>query len=135
MLVFVSLESAIFWGQYSRCTSSRRRSLLRSDGIDHSLSVELSTELMYHRELTYGVECNHTSAMKSVCTFSVMMFLSYLALIAVLIKFKNEILGSAPLNEGYSAVPTTPSESVVPPSLPHPVGPSSANPAAVYSSQ
>lgn len=92
MEIFISLESAIFWGQYSRCSNSRRLSLL-----PFSES---------HRGLSFGVECQHTSAMKSVCTFSVMMFLSYIFLIAVMIKFKNEILGRAPLDEGYAPVPS-----------------------------
>jgi hypothetical protein len=82
MLTFVSLETAIFWGQYSGCTPAK------------SLT----------RRLTIGVECNYTSAMSSACFFSVVMFISYLALICTLIKFKREILGTAPLDERYNPV-------------------------------
>lgn len=82
ILVFITLESAIYWGQYGNC--------------EH-----VSTSSPYH--------CAHQSAMKSVCTFSVFLFLSYLVLLGVMTKFKNEILGTAPLNEsmGYAPVSTS----------------------------
>ena len=85
ILVFVSLESAVFWGQYSQCETYK--------GSEAGAIA--------------GVVCYQQSAMRSVCTFSVFMFLSYLVLIGILMKFKNEILGSAPLNEGYAVVMTS----------------------------
>jgi hypothetical protein len=137
MLIFVSLESAIFWGQYSRCSSDRR--MLLRGGAPADITASYSTLFIEefiggHRELSYGVECKHTSAMKSICTFSVMMFLSYVALVAVMIKFKNEILGPAPLNEGYAAVPTTAPTLPVQPTLSQPAVGQAAG-AAFYSSQ
>ena len=81
MLIFISLETAIFWGQYSGCTPA----------------PPSGSSSSHH----YGVECDHTGAMSSACFFSVMMLLSYLLLIGTLIKFKSEILGKVPLNERY----------------------------------
>lgn len=143
MLIFVSLESAIFWGQYSRCSSDRR--VLLRGGADtyrdeilsiHTISIEdfFPKPVTVSRELSFGVECNHTSAMKSVCTFSIMMFLSYVALVAVMIKFKNEILGPAPLNEGYVPVSTNSPIPAAPPSLSQPAVGQAAG-AAFYSTQ
>lgn len=77
ILTFVSLQSAIFWGQYSGCTSYL--------DINYSTGNDTGT-----------VQCNSRAAMASMCTFSVFMFLSYLFQIVVMIKFKNEILGSDP---------------------------------------
>lgn len=141
MLVFVSLESAIFWGQYSRCSSDRR--VLLRGGTDtyrdeilsiHPISTEDYGPVTVSRELSFGVECSHTSAMKSVCTFSIMMFLSYVALVAVMIKFKNEILGPAPLNEGYAPVSTNSPPPSAQPSLSQPAVGQVAG-AAFYSTQ
>lgn len=92
MLVFMSLQSAIFWGQYSGC---------------HQIEAD------NRRILSTSVNCEHRTAMGSMCAFSVLMFLSYLFQIVVMIKFKNEILVNAPNtnNAGkgaYSSVPTIP---------------------------
>ncbi len=103
ILVFVSLESAIFWGQYGSCDEY----VFESD----KSSRALRSEDAYTRKLTIGVECHRQSAMKSVCAFSVFMFLSYLFTLGVMMKFKDDILGTAPLNEGgYSVVSTVASE-------------------------
>jgi hypothetical protein len=82
ILVFITLESAIYWGQYGNCE---------------------------HVSTTSQIHCAKQSAMKSICTFSVFLFLSYLVLLGVMTKFKNEILGTAALNEGmgYAPVSTT----------------------------
>ena len=56
------------------------------------------------RQLRHNVDCKHTSAMKAVCAFSVFMFLSYLIQIFFMYHFKHDILGSAPLDEGYNKV-------------------------------
>lgn len=82
ILVFILLQSAIFWGQYSGCVPY-------NDG----------------SHVSYGVDCRHRRAMESICSFSVLLFISYGAQIAVMIKHKNDILGSAPSYE-YSRVPT-----------------------------
>lgn len=134
ILVFISLESAIFWGQYSGCThystiddsspptmkptkaptgdddDDKRRLMESVDFSFHTTSSSASMlsgyEGHYSRQLSgsIGSECRNQSAMKSMCTFSVFMFLSYLVLGAFLVHYKNAILGSAPLNEGYDEV-------------------------------
>lgn len=93
VLVFVSLESAIFWGQYAHCEQYNNHRLL------HSASSLVSRQLS-------GMVCEQRAAMRSVCAFSVFMFLSYLAILGLMMRFKNDILGSGPLNEGYAAVST-----------------------------
>lgn len=107
MLVMMSLQSAIFWGQYSGCDTSRRL-------------MEISERILT------SVVCEHRYAMKSVCAFSVFMFLSYLFQIFLMIKFKNEILAAAP-KEGYAPVPTNaPNDFRMPSSTPNPIVASSS---------
>lgn len=89
VLVFVSLENSIFWGQYAGC-EPRHGSAVPKDKI--------------------GVECKHVAAMKALCAFSVFLFLSYIFLVVLLMRFKDELLGSVPSNLGYSPVST-----VIPP--------------------
>jgi len=91
-LIFISLENAIFWGQYSNCQvyDARRR-------LNNIISEK-------HRLTSYSVACHHTAAMKSVCTFSVFLFLSYIFQVLVYLKFKDELLGSGKLDEGYTQV-------------------------------
>jgi hypothetical protein len=86
MLVFILLQSAIFWGQYAGCVPS-------------STNVKIDKE--------YG-DCQHTEAMKFLSGFSVLLFISYGSLIAIMIKHKNDILGSAPVQERgiYMQVPS-----------------------------
>lgn len=135
VLAFISLEGSIFWGQYGQCKSSdyvyptlrptpmptfapnafTTRSLGSSFNfaglfdISHFSRRLLEEDATYHvsRQLTIGVECSHGGAMKSMCAFSVFMFLTYLAIIGVMLKSKNEILGSGQLNEGYASVPSS----------------------------
>lgn len=92
VLVVISLQTAIFWGQYSGCESYGSAS-------NHS-----SSRIMTHRLLS-GVECKNTGGMKGVCLFSVFMFLSYIVFIALLGKYKNEILAALPVTDGYSSAP------------------------------
>eukprot|EP01039_Chlorochromonas_danica_P005850 gene5850-6443_t len=74
------------------------------------------------------VDCGNQAAMRSMCAFSVFMFLSYLVQVATLIHFKNDILGAAPANESVgnrdgipSFIISKPSNaSTLPPSLPTP---------------
>lgn len=100
ILMFLSLQSAIFWGQYADCETHRRY-----------LSEEVESNATLQRILSssfdLGPECKNTSAMKSVCTFSVFMFLSYIAQIWLLVQFKNDILVSAPPEtDNYSSIPS-----------------------------
>ena len=116
VLLFISLESAIFWGQYGNCSTSslhhnRRALLYNSDPMTYLVEAVEESVLADHRSLLYAPECNRQSAMKAVCAFSVFMFLSYIALIALMLRFKDDILGNAPLDEvnitgAYSSVPT-----------------------------
>eukprot|EP01039_Chlorochromonas_danica_P005851 gene5851-6444_t len=106
MLCFISLQSAIFWAQYGSCKF-----------------VPINP-----KNGQIGVECDHQAAMRSMCAFSVFMFLSYLVQVATLIHFKNDILGAAPANESVgnrdgipSFIISKPSNaSTLPPSLPTP---------------
>jgi hypothetical protein len=84
-LVVLSLQTAIFWGEYSKCTPGQ------------SL------------EDRYNSECSNREAMVSACVFSVFMFLALLGQLALLFMYKDAILGSAPLNEGgaYKTVEAT----------------------------
>lgn len=98
ILMFVSLESAIFWGQYANCEPYKQNEeeSRRLSDFGHSQLLASSQEYL----------CLNRPAMKSVCAFSVFMFLSYVVMLGILMKFKNEILGTAPLDEGYSRVST-----------------------------
>ena len=58
VLVILSLQSAIFWGQYSNCEEGTTTDISNKGSI--------------------GVVCTHRGAMKSMCAFSVFMFLTYL---------------------------------------------------------
>lgn len=113
VLVFVTLESSIFWGQYGSCdsynnddlyptfspTAVDRRALFQSEKIE---------DFVYpaRRLNRIGVQCKHKAAMRSVCAFSVFMFLSYLFQIALLIRYKDEILKTS-ATDGYAAVPSS----------------------------
>eukprot|EP01031_Cornospumella_fuschlensis_P030497 gene30496-36860_t len=77
MLIFMTLQSAIFWGQYSDCNP-------------HSL-------------LNSVIQCYNPAAMKSCCTFSVFLFLTYIAQVAAMIRYKNDVLGAAPSNEAVGS--------------------------------
>ena len=130
MMTFISLQTAIFWGQYSGCESSSSSSSYITtlsptaapsiastlttlaveydvkDVLDMGMGMDMDMDMVTGRRL-YGVDCEHTRAMSSACFFSVLMFMSYLVLIGVLIKHKNGILGSSQLNERYTAVPSS----------------------------
>mmetsp|Transcript_5545 Transcript_5545/g.5726 ORF Transcript_5545/g.5726 Transcript_5545/m.5726 type:complete len:254 (+) Transcript_5545:107-868(+) len=68
---------------------------------NHLLSVFKSRKLS-------DVECAQTSAMRSVCAFSVFMFLSYIVLLSLLIKFKTEILATVPPEADFAAAGQAP---------------------------
>jgi len=111
ILLVLSLQSAIFWGQYADCEKASQPSSAptNSPAQAQKILMNSSANLDFAQRQLLGVECNHTSAMKSVCAFSVFMFLAYIVELGLLLKFKNEFLGSAPLDEGfnYSSVPVT----------------------------
>lgn len=99
VLVFLSLQSAIFWGQYSGCESYSSSSTTTDD--DKTKSDDKTTKL---RRLT-GVECYYTSAMSSMSAFSVFMFLSYIVQLYLMIKHKHDILGDPGSKGGYATIP------------------------------
>ena len=75
LLVVMTLQQAIFWGQSSGCTKTGvRRALL-------------------------GVECNQVGAMRSVCTFSVFMFLLECLFLVLVLRHKDDLL---PVGSGAS---------------------------------
>lgn len=94
VLVFMSLQNAIFWGQYSGCetyTAPTDDDKKKNDDDKR-------------RRLT-GVECYYTSAMSSMSAFSVFMFLSYIVQLYLMIKNKHEILGDPGAKGGYATIP------------------------------
>lgn len=112
MLTFVSLENAVFWGQYAGCESSSTTvysvSPTYAPTNSPTSSRRLFDDVESRRRLnSIGVQCSNRSAMRSVCAFSVLMFLSYLFLIALLIRYKNDILKGAAAREQYAAVPSS----------------------------
>lgn len=84
ILLILSLQTAVFWGQYANCEAG-----------DESIVTVRSGSI--------GVECTHLGAMKSICTFSVFLFLSYIIQISILYTYKDLLLGSTPLDEGLGA--------------------------------
>lgn len=113
VLVFVTLESSIFWGQYGSCDSYNNDDLYPTSSptkMDRRMlfdAEEMIEDFVYsaRRLNRIGVQCNHKSAMRSVCAFSVFMFLSYLFQIALLIRYKDEILKTS-TTDGYAPVPS-----------------------------
>lgn len=91
MLIFISLQSAIFWGQYSGCESYNDNR---------------------------SVNCQNKPAMKSICTFSVLMFISYITQLVAMIAFKQELLGNVILGTKRSSDDQF--HSIPLPSLPNP---------------
>lgn len=74
VLILVSLQTAIFWGQYSSC-----------DRIEVHIDIK-------GRNLE-GIDCDDVSAMKSLCAFSVFLFLTHLTFTLSLFFYKDRILG------------------------------------------
>lgn len=75
-LTVLALETAIFWGEYSKCSPGKSLADL------------------------YNNECSNTSAMISACVFAVFMFLTLLVQLVLLFMYRDAILGTGPLNEG-----------------------------------
>jgi hypothetical protein len=126
MMIFISLQTAIFWGQYANCesytasmeeTNSPTTALISRRLVGEiihsssSSSSSITNDNNYNMDTgdnsrrLFGVVCEHQGAMHAASFFSVVLFLSYLALLGVLIKFKNEILGTAPLNGNFFGFP------------------------------
>lgn len=122
VLMIISLQSAIFWGQYAGCESSSssstsystsptmapspsptssRRILTEMDSVHEAYNPFSSS----HRQLYISEQCKYRPAMRSLCAFSVFMFLSYIFEIALLVRYKDDILKASTGREGYAAVP------------------------------
>jgi len=85
VLAILTLMEAIFFGQSSGCSQTPKRRLL------------------------LGIECYQTGAMKSVCTFSVFLFISQIIFLVVVLRHKDELLPISPASESqYAKVPQTP---------------------------
>jgi hypothetical protein len=124
VLVFISLEAAIFWGQYANCSlsslldsnASQRYMLATSTELPSSMETTSSSSSSSRSHVrtnrlfstsTYTAECNNRPGMRSACAFSVLMFLNYLFFILVLLRFKDDVLGSAGQFDDYLSVPTS----------------------------
>ena len=102
----------VYVGQYSNCTPAMYEIFHRaSNGMFYTMSLFLLLwnehhykKLLYLLSSAYGVECDSIGAMKSLCTFSVFMMLSYIFELIVLLKFKDDLLGNGPLDEGIGGV-------------------------------
>lgn len=115
ILMVISLQSAIFWGQYAGCqsdsssTSSPTMAPTSAPAARKLVAMDtdlfVSAESNFHRQLYISEQCKNKAAMRSVCAFSVFMFLSYIFKIALLVRYKNDILKSTTDREGYAAVP------------------------------
>ncbi len=103
VLVFLSLQSAIFWGQYSGCESYSSSSTSQDD--DKKNGDDKKNDDDKKRRMLTGVECYYTSAMSSMSAFSVFMFLSYIVQLYLMIKHKHEILGDPGSKGGYATIP------------------------------
>jgi hypothetical protein len=115
LLLLVSLESSIFYGEYSKCSSDSHDSsniitTADDDDDDDESGIHYSddTRRLITRSLreVIGVQCSKTSAMKAACVFSSAMLLSYLLLIIVLYSSKNEILVFSPNTNTYNPLST-----------------------------
>lgn len=83
MLAFISLETAIFWGQYAKC--------------DYHTTTVLRNE----------VHCEDVKAMSSLCAFASLLFVVYVWQVIVLAVSKNIFLGiasSTPAEDEYDYV-------------------------------
>lgn len=75
VLTVISLQAAIFWGQYANCDAG------------HYSAGSGSGRLLE------GVSCERTGAMKALCTFAVFLFVSHVAFGFLLFVLKDKILG------------------------------------------
>ena len=79
-LVILSLQTAIFWGEYSKCQPAKTFN-------------------------DTSAECKTKSAMISATVFAVFMFLTLIIHLLILFMYKDAILGSGPLDEGNYVCP------------------------------
>ena len=112
LLLLVSLESSIFYGEYSKCSadsgdSSDTNIIATTDDVGIFYSDDARRNLITRslREVI-GVQCSKKSAMRAACVFSSAMLLSYLLLIIVLYSSKNEILVFSPNTDTYNPLST-----------------------------
>ena len=97
VIVFISLQTAIFWGQYSSCE--------KLPVIQRRISNATYFKSLIIEKGNYGNECYGNSAMKSICVFSALLFITYIILVATLVFYKDEILETSPFYVNYSPVP------------------------------
>ncbi len=114
LLLLVSLESSIFYGEYSKCSADSDVSsdtniidITNDDatGIHYSDDTRRNLITRSLREVI-GVQCSKKSAMRAACVFSSAMLLSYLLLLIVLYFSKNEILVFSPNTDTYNPLST-----------------------------
>ena len=113
LLLLVSLETSIFYGEYSKCSTDSDVSsdtniiAITDDAIGIHYSDDTRRNLI-NRSLreVIGVQCSKKSAMRAACFFSSAMLLSYLLLLIVLYFSKNEILVFSPNTDTYNPLST-----------------------------
>lgn len=76
-LMILSLQTAIFWGQYSNCQAG----------------------------FFVNVYCDQTPAMASLCAFGSLMLFCLVGQLALLVMFKDRFLGSSTMDEGLGKLP------------------------------
>ena len=102
VLSLISLQSAIFWGDYADCVHS-------SSYINKIIILQPNGT---------GPECNNQAAMQAVGAFSVLMCLCYIAQISLMLYHKNEILADVQLTaSSYRPIPSTTNRNIG--ELPH----------------
>jgi hypothetical protein len=95
-LIFISLQAAIFWGEYSKC--------VKPDSL-----IDLINS--WNHDPGIGPQCHYRHAMSVLCAFSVLLFLSYVVQIGAMLHFKNEILAEVPYGtSSYRPIPSTSSQ-------------------------
>ena len=113
LLLLVSLETSIFYGEYSKCSTDSDVSsdtniiAITDDAIGIHYSDDTRRNLI-NRSLreVICVQCSKKSAMRAACFFSSAMLLSYLLLLIVLYFSKNEILVFSPNTDTYNPLST-----------------------------
>lgn len=124
ILIFVALQSAIFWGGYGTCnvvaTSLPTMAPTLAPTIFPTMQPSTNTPTLsqlnlllmeqsvniQHRRLDELV-CISTGGMKAVCIFSVFLMLTYIFFLVVLFRFKDDILVKLSSNEQYASVPSS----------------------------
>lgn len=129
ILIFVALQSAIFWGQYGTCSMGSAAIYTAIPSMAPSMqpstnptiaptSVNMSALLrpnilvmqqlsnLQHRQLD-EVICISTGGMKAICAFSVFLMFTYAFFLTVLFRFKDDVLAKLSPSEQYASVPSS----------------------------